>query len=107
MVESISAKELKNRLESDEDFKLINVLSEESFNEEHIPGSRNIPTAKIDKKAEEELDKSEEIIVYCASFQCGASPKAAQKLEEFGYKNVIDYEGGMKKWKEEGYPVKG
>ena len=41
----------------------------------------------------------------CASFECHASPMAAKRLDQMGYKNVYDYEGGMKDWKGAGYPV--
>ncbi len=91
-------------MESDEDFTLIHVLSREQFGKEHIPGSINIPLGDIGKR-KNELDMDEEIIVYCESFDCEASPKAAEKLEKFGFKNVIDYEGGIKDWKENGYSI--
>lgn len=101
--------ELKEMLEEDEDFVLINVLSPESFEDKHIPGSINVP---IDEDFEENInekvpDKDEKIVVYCASFECQASTKAAQKLEELGYTNVYDYEGGVKDWEEAGNELEG
>jgi rhodanese-related sulfurtransferase len=102
MVESISAQELKKKLDSGDDFKLINVLTEESFRKEHIPGSINIPYTEI-AQHKDELDKDEEIIVHCSDEKCDASPTAANKLEKLGYEDVKDFEGGMREWKEKGY----
>jgi rhodanese-related sulfurtransferase len=35
------------------------------------------------------------------------SSQAARKLEEAGFTNVHDYEGGTKAWQEAGLPVEG
>lgn len=103
-MQSISTEELKKKLDSDEEFELVHVLSEEQFRKEHIPGSVNIPLGEIGKRRHE-LDEDKEIIVYCKNFDCDASPKAATKLEKLGFENVIDYEGGIEDWKDKGYPV--
>jgi len=46
-------------------------------------------------------------ITYCASFECQASTKAAEKLVSLGYSNVLDYKGGLKDYKEARLPVEG
>jgi rhodanese-related sulfurtransferase len=84
-----------------EDFVLINVLPEDNFNEKHIRTSINIPhedkqfTEMVEKVAG---SKDRKIVVYCASFDCDASKKAAEKLEKAGFDRVYDYEGGTKDW---------
>lgn len=105
----ITKEELKEMKDKGEDFELINVLGEEVFEKEHIQGSINIPSAKEfgDKIREKYPDKNTKIVVYCASFECNASPAAAKRLEQMGYTNIYDYEGGMKDWKEAGYPIEG
>jgi len=103
-METISAGELKKKLDSDEEFELVNVLSKEQFMKEHIPRSVNIPLGEIGRR-QHELDKDKEIIVYCKNFDCEASPKAAKKLEKLGFDDVIDYEGGIEDWKGKGYPI--
>lgn len=100
--------ELKQMLDEGEHFHLINVLGRDAFREAHIPGSRNVPIADTDfpSKVEELVGGTDEkIVVYCASFDCTASPKAAKALEQAGFTRVWDYEGGIKDWKEAGYPV--
>lgn len=102
MINTIKAEELKKKLESGEDFILINVLNEDSFENEHIPGSINIPFTEISKH-KDVLEVDKEIVVYCSDEECEASPIAAKKLSNLGFNNVVDFEGGLEEWKEKGY----
>ncbi len=103
-MKTISAEELKDKMERGDEFTLVNVLSEKQFRKEHIPNSINIPLGEIGRR-QDELDPKEEIIVYCKNFECEASPKAAKKLEKLGFEEIVDYEGGIEDWKRKGYPV--
>lgn len=92
-----------NEIEHD-DFVLINVLSPEQFNEKHIRTSINVPAANADfVETVEEVagSKDRKVVVYCASFDCDASPNAARKLEEAGFTRVYDYQGGTRDWFEQ------
>ncbi len=87
--------------ENREGLLLVNVLDKDAFRQQHIPGSINIPisredfTTKVKRKAG---GKDNKIVVYCASTDCSASPKAAGKLDEAGFTNVYHYEAGMMGW---------
>lgn len=105
-MKTLSAKDVRERMTSDEDTLLINTLDSDSFQAKHIPGSFNIPTDKIDDIAGTVLpDKSQEIIVYCANEDCTASPQAAEKLMSMGYTNVYDFEAGLAGWLKEGFDL--
>ncbi len=108
-METIETEDLKKMMDDDEDFELINVLGREQFEMKHIPGSVNVPVDDDfeDKIKEKYPDKDAKIVVYCASKDCQASPKAAKKLEQMGYSNVYDYEGGIKEWEEAGNKTEG
>ena len=101
-METLSREQLDNmNQEEHEDFVLINVLSPESFNKKHIRTSINIP--QDDPNFEETVEKvagskDRKIVVYCADSDCQASPNAAKKLDEAGFSQVYDYEGGTKDW---------
>lgn len=107
MVSTITTGELEHKIENKEDFVLVDVLGEDHFNEEHLPNAINIPLNQIGERALQELDEDDDIVVYCASTECQASPKAAEKLEKLGFQNVTDYEPGVKGWKEAGNEVEG
>ena len=85
-------------------FALVNVLGSDAFEKEHIPGSINIPKGR-EEDFEKRFDRGKEIIVYCASPGCDASPKVAAELTRRGFGRVVDYEAGMSAWKEAGNPV--
>ena len=106
MVKNITKEELRNMMLSWEDFILIDVLSRDSFEEIHISGAINCPVEEIETWAKENLDKRDRrIVVYCGSYTCTASARAAYILDRTGFTNVMRYEGGIKEWDEAGYPV--
>lgn len=107
MIVKITRQELMDMISKGEKFKLVDVLSKESFEKEHIKGAISIPVDEIEKKASKLLKKAEKIVVYCASFDCQASTHAAQRLSAMGYKNVLDYKGGLKDYKEASFPLEG
>jgi len=51
----ISPQELKKKIDSKEDFELVDVLSKDSYEVKHIPGAKNIPLAELGRRAETEL----------------------------------------------------
>jgi len=84
---------------------LVDVRTPEYFHKEHIPGAINIPLERL-RKDLHKLRRDKLIIVYCGSFDCKLSLTAYRKLKRIDY-NVKDYEGGIKDWKDGGYPVEG
>lgn len=110
-MQTLTREQLKEKLDKKEDFLLVNVLSKASFDAIHIPGSKNVDVHQPDFLQNIEKltggDKDKEIVVYCASFTCQASPAAARKLDEAGYKNVYDFSGGVADWKDGGYQLEG
>lgn len=101
-MQSLTRDELKtmNEIRHD-DFVLLNVLPPEDFNRRHIRTSINIPNEREDfAEAVETVagSKDRKVVVYCASFDCPASLNAARKLEEAGFTEVYDYEGGTSDW---------
>ncbi|MDP1808669.1 MAG: rhodanese-like domain-containing protein [Actinomycetota bacterium] len=98
MYKTITREELQAKRERGENFRLVNVLPASAFAEAHIPGSENVPLTEIEERAPALWEPDEEIIVYCRSFDCNASPMAATFLDRLGFINVWDFEGGMEDW---------
>lgn len=87
---------------SGEEYKLLDVLSADSYDKGHIQGAVSFPLDTINKEtAAKYLSGDDHLIVYCGSFQCPASTQAAKKLSALGY-YVFDYKGGLKEWQEKG-----
>jgi len=100
-MKTLTKEQLIQRGEDLDDFILVNVLPQDTFLKKHIPHSINIPhqdtnfTSLVEKAAG---TKNRKIVVYCASFDCDASSNAAETLENAGFSNIYDYEGGTKDW---------
>lgn len=105
-MKTITAEQLNDVMEREDDWTLVDVLHREQYEKEHIPGAHNIPLQSDDFVDQvNELVDSEDgrVIVYCANDACELSPQAARKLERAGFDNVIDFEGGIEEWKEAGF----
>ena len=78
---------------------LMDVRSQEEYDESHIDGSVLLPLDTIDANTVTSVvsDKSTPIIVYCKSGNLSA--QAVEKLNDLGYQNVYDL-GAMSNWRE-------
>lgn len=92
----IQVDELKDKLDADEKFCLIDVR-EKYEHEQFNVGGKLIPMGEIiDYIGELEKLKNEEIVLYCRSGNRSGMVK--RLLEQFGFKNVRNLEGGMLEW---------
>ncbi len=104
-MKTLNADQLKIRQNRGERLTLINTLNEEAFEQTKIPGSLNVPleTSDFEKRVEQAIGgKNQPVVVYCASSECHSSDKAAQRLEDAGFTEVYDFEGGAEQWQQEG-----
>lgn len=92
----ITAEEAKELMDTQEDYVILDVRTQEEYDAGHIPGAILIPDYEIKSRAEEILtDKEQLILVYCRSGN--RSKKAAAQLENLGYTNIKEF-GGIKDW---------
>jgi len=103
-VKLIDREELKEKLDSGDDFRLVMALGEWAYRAKHIPGSLHFSTIEEGLKA---LDREDDIVVYCSNPSCVASVFAYKTFTENGYGNVRRYAGGLEDWEEAGYPIEG
>ena len=103
-VKQVSPHQVYARLPDDLDTGLIllDVRTQEEWDEEHIEGATLIPLQELEDRATKELAKDSEIIIYCNSGN--RSAQAAGYLASLGYTNLADM-GGIIDWKDAGYPT--
>lgn len=87
--------------------KLVDVFDHNHYEAEHIKGAISLPLSEINENAKRLLKPDETIITYCANLQCPASTKAAQDLLFLGFKNVLNYKGGLTEYKRANLPLEG
>jgi len=92
----IDAEQAKTLMDTETDYIILDVRTEEEYNEGHIPNAILIPNTEIRERAELELtDQDQLILVYCRSGN--RSKLAAAILVELGYTNVVEF-GGINSW---------
>ncbi len=113
----ISTEELKQWSDQKKDMLIVDTMPyEDSYKKQHIPGAVQfefpIPElTSLDEKTKEAYekllgnDKNRTIVIYCGFVKCTRSHNGAMWAVKLGYKNVYRYPGGIKAWKEAGYPM--
>ncbi len=102
----IKREELKKWMDEKKEFVLIDVLSQGSYEGRHLPNAKHAAASETDfleKAGNLVPNKETVVVVYCASFTCQLSPRAANMLVEAGYTNVYDFKGGLADWQDAGY----
>ena len=93
---NITAEEAKQIMDSEEEYIILDVRTQDEYDQGHIPGAIVISHEEIAEKAEKVLtDKNQIILVYCRSGR--RSKIAAEALVELGYTNIKDF-GGIIDW---------
>ena len=97
MVQKISPEKVKEMMDSEEEFILIDLRTPKEFKESHIKNTLLLPYYEIERLAPKFLkDKKEKIVLYCRSDH--RSVFAAEKLVKMGYIDV-SYMGCIQSWK--------
>ena len=94
----LSSEELIEKLKNDEKGYLLDVGSEEEYEESHIPNANllNIRNPQLFMNGLEKMDKSLNYYVYCHSGV--RSIQACQIMKTFGYENLFNLLGGIYEW---------
>lgn len=93
---NITAEEAKSIMDGQDGYIILDVRTQEEYDQGHIPGAIVIPDTEVKARAEETLlDKNQVILVYCRSGR--RSKNAAQILAELGYTNIQEF-GGILDW---------
>lgn len=104
---TITADELLEKLDRDDDFVLVDALAPMIYAHSHLPTAINMPPAGVDatRCAKRIPDLDMEIVVYCANPDCDDSVVTARRLEALGYTNVRHYPGGKDEWRARGFSL--
>jgi len=101
----ISLAELNQRLGGNSrDLVILDIREKEAFEAGHVPGAIHLPRGQLELRVDSELpDPTVRILAYCEFGKI--STLAAATLRELGYGRAAALDGGMKAWREAGYPL--
>ena len=88
----------------DPDWAIVDCRAGPQYLAGHIPGAVHLSKGVIERDVEKAVpDPAAPVVLYCGSgFR---SALAADNLQKMGYQNVFSMDGGMRGWREKGYPV--
>lgn len=103
-VKEQTVSEVMARLNRGEAFHFIDVREDREFATDHAKGARHLGKGIIERDIETVIpDKKAPIVLYCGGgFR---SVLAADALQQMGYGNVVSMAGGIRVWREAGYPL--
>src|SRR5262252_631262 len=96
--------DVKARIDRNERMVLVDVREDHEYDKDHIPGAVHLGKGIIERDIEGKYpDLSTPLVLYCGGgFR---SALAADNLQKMGYTNIISMDGGIRDWREKGYPL--
>lgn len=103
-IKQCTVADVKAKMDRGECFHFLDVREESEFAKDRAKGARHLGRGIIERDIESLIpDKAAEIILYCGGgFR---SALAADNLRLMGYSNVISMDGGIRAWREAGFPL--
>ncbi len=103
-VRECTVDDVKQRMDRGEKLVLVDVREDSEWAADHLPGAIHLGKGVIERDIEKTVpDTNTELVLYCGGgFR---SALAADNLQKMGYKNVISMDGGVRGWREKGYPM--
>ena len=92
----VSMDEIKETMNENTDYIILDARTIEEYNEGHIPNAICIPNETIDESVTSKLPRKDQLIlIYCRSGN--RSKQAATTLANLGYTNLVEF-GGVIDW---------
>lgn len=105
MVPFMSLEELLARTQAgNTDLIILDVRERDAYEAGHVPGARLLPRGQLELRVNDELPDPTRRILACCEFG-RVSTLAAATLRTMGFQRAVALDGGMKAWREAGYPV--
>jgi len=103
-IQEISPEEVRQKQERRDDFVFIDVREDLEWAEGRAEGSVHLGKGVIERDIERAVpDRNKELVLYCGGGY--RSALAADMLQRMGYSNVKSMAGGIRVWRNLGYPT--
>ena len=104
VIRECTVADVKAKLDRRESFHFLDVREDGEFAKDSALGARHIGRGVLERDVESLIpDKQAEIVLYCGGGY--RSALAAESLAQMGYRNVFSMAGGIRAWREAGYPT--
>jgi rhodanese-related sulfurtransferase len=103
-VRQMTVDDVKQMLDSQADFLLIDVREDNEWAKDHLPAAVHLGKGILERDVEQRVPElGTPMVLYCGGgFR---SALAADALQRMGYTNVASMDGGIREWREKGLPL--
>ena len=102
-VRECTVQDVKERIDKGEKFTLVDVREDDEWRAGRAKEAIHLGKGVIERDIEAVIpDKSTQLVLYCGGGY--RSALAADNIQKMGYQNVISMDGGIKAWRQAGYP---
>ena len=96
--------DVKARIDAGDSFHFVDVREDREYEKDHCAGARHIGRGVLERDIEGLIpDADADIVLYCGGGY--RSALAADSLQQMGYTRVVSMDGGIRAWRERGYPL--
>jgi rhodanese-related sulfurtransferase len=101
----MSMQEVRRRIAAGgADLVVLDVRERDAYDAGHIPGARHLPRGQLELRVDKDFPDPTARILTCCEFG-KISTLAASTLHTMGYTRAVALDGGIKAWREAGYPL--
>jgi glyoxylase-like metal-dependent hydrolase (beta-lactamase superfamily II)/rhodanese-related sulfurtransferase len=87
-----------------DDMIVLDVRERDAYESGHVPGAFHLPRGQLELRVNEELKDPTRRILVCCEFG-RISTLATATLRTMGFSGAVALDGGIKAWREAGYPI--
>ena len=103
-IQECTIEQVKRKIDGGAPFEFIDVREDHEYAQDHARGARHLGRGILERDIETLIpNKQTDIVLYCGGGY--RSALAAHSLQQMGYTRVTSMIGGIKAWKDAGYPV--
>lgn len=97
--------ELRDRVATNDGaLVVLDIRERDAYDAGHVPGARHVPRGQLELRIDQVLPDPTVRVVTCCEFG-KISTLAADTLRTMGYVRAVALDGGMKGWREAGFPL--
>jgi rhodanese-related sulfurtransferase len=103
-IREVSIDDVQAMRQRGESFVLLDVREESEYAKDHLPGALHLGKGVLERDIEQRVpDPATPLVLYCGGgFR---SALAADNLQKMGYSKVLSMDGGIRGWRDKGYPL--
>ena len=103
-IREVDIDQVKAMLDRKDRFLLVDVREESEYAKDHLPGAIHLGKGIIERDIEDRAPElNTPLVLYCGGGY--RSALAADNLQKMGYTGVLSMDGGIRGWREKGFPL--